>query len=141
MGANDRAIDAKRDAAKSKGKPKEKQLTLDGMNAAFVGFVNVDLTDDDKKTFSKWVEQVSFGEALQLHIDDGCVISIKVDQRSGGYSAAATQRRESSVNAGLCINMRAGEPVRALQRLIFVLSAVVGGDWKLYAASGEDDDW
>lgn len=140
MGAYDRAADAKRDKA-TKGKGTSKGTTEKSYNAEFKGFVNVELSETDKATFGKWSEQVDFWQVVQFFIDDGNVFSLKVDQRSGGYSAAATQRRDDSVNAGLCINMRAGTAVKALMRLVFVLSTVVGENWALYAAGEADDDW
>lgn len=93
-----------------------------GYDAAFVGYVNVNLSDEQKATFDKWADSASVWDVLTASVSDGINLSLRIEPKSGGYLASATQRREDSPNAGLVATARAREPLVALLRLLFILA-------------------
>jgi len=117
------------------------EAKLSEKDADFLGFLNVNLSDEEKAQFASWVSSAPVGELLTDLLDDGNVVSLKQDKKGKGYAAAITQRWAGSPNAGYCINMRADEPVKALTRMLFVVSVVLGEDWKESNALRGDSDW
>lgn len=113
-----------------------------GFDAQFRGYINVPLSDEQKQAFVRWAETDSFWMVYEGAVSDGVNIAVKVDPKSEGYVASATQRREGSPNAGLCVTARAGEPVKALLRLLYVL-ALLGHQerWEDTQPMADPDRW
>lgn len=110
--------------------------------AEFRGFLNVNLTDAQKSTFDKWCEGTGAWETLHGMVGNGVVVSVKTDARGGGFIASATQRRADSPNAGLCVTARAGEPPKALLRLLFTLAILGHSDrWEDVQPIASPDRW
>jgi hypothetical protein len=107
----------------------------------FRGFVNVNLTAEEKEEFHPWSEDKDLGKLLSDVCLMSYVVSVKEDKKNTCFSAAVTDRNPDSVNAGLCINMRADEPVVALWRLMYVLYAILPGDWEKDNAKRVGDRW
>lgn len=113
-----------------------------GFNADFRGYINVDLTDAQKASFAEWSESASIWDVFGAAVDDGVNIAVKKDPKSDAYVASATQRRESSPNAGLCVTARAGEPVKAWLRLLFVLAYLGRHErWEDTQPMADPDRW
>lgn len=93
----------------------------EGWNAAFRGYINLNLTAEQKAPFEKWSESASFWEALEYHTFDGVNLSVKHVPSEQCYLASATQRREASPNAGLVVTARADGAAKALGRVLFCL--------------------
>jgi hypothetical protein len=106
-------------AGKFQGKGKEKKK---GYDAPFVGYVNLQLTDEQKEAYVSWAASESFWEQLEYQVGDGVNLSIKVDVKSGGFIGSATQRREDSPNAGLVVTARGGSVTKALGRTLYCLT-------------------
>jgi len=93
-----------------------------GFDAAFRGYINVTLSDDQKSTFDAWSSSASPLETLEFVVSDGVNISLKWDVKGACYLASGTQRREDSPNAGLVVTARAAEAWKAWYRLLFTLA-------------------
>lgn len=129
-----------RDLANSKasweGKPRPGQEPANG----FRGFINLDLSDQQKAEFPAWFDSQDFGEALSYHAYSGVVLSVKVDTKSGGFMASATQKNVDSVNSGLAVTARASNALTAMERLVYVL-ALLGEDWEATQPRAQGDRW
>lgn len=113
-----------------------------GLNASFRGYINVQLDDAQKKSFAQWSESASIWDLFGAVVDDGVNIAVKKDAKSEGFIASATQRRESSPNAGLCVTARAGEPVKAWLRLLYVLQLLSHAErWEDVQPMADPDRW
>lgn len=120
---------------------KRKQVGED-YSAEFKGYVNVDLSDDQKAAFGEWVDGGGFAEYLPVIVADGVNVALKIDPKSGGFLASATQRRLGSVNAGLCVTARAKEPILALERVVFIIAYLDGGGaWEDTQPRANPDRW
>jgi hypothetical protein len=126
-----------------KGKKGSKKGGMgEGFDAAFRGYINVELDDDQKASFAAWSESASIWDVFGAAVDDGVNIAVKKDPKSTGYVASATQRREGSPNAGLCVTARAGEPVKAWLRLLFVLAYLGHHEkWEDTQPMADPDRW
>lgn len=135
MGMNDRVEKA----------PKRRKNGTGGKeayDAAFVGYINLSLSDEEKSSFDAWAESASFWEALEVFPADGVHLSLKVDTRSGGYLASGTQRRSTSPNAGLVVTARAREAAKALGRLLFSLTVLSHYEkWEDRQTRADPDRW
>lgn len=109
-------------------------------SAQFRGFINLDLSDKQKADFPAWLDSIVQADFMDVVCTDGLVLSVKVDAKSGGYMASATQKREGSVNAGLACTARARDTVTALQRLLYTL-ALLGEDWEAKQPVANPDRW
>lgn len=126
-----------------KDKPTRKPLPVGGgYNATFRGYVNLLLSPAEKELFDKWRESSSFWDMLQAAVEDGINISLKLDPKGSGYLASATQRRETSVNAGLVVTARARDAATAWGRLLFCL-VILGKQerWEATQPISDPDRW
>lgn len=111
-------------------------------DAVFRGYINLNLSADQKASFEPWSEGASPMEVLQASVEDGINISLKLEAKSGGYLASATQRRVSSPNAGLVVTARAGGAAKALLRLLFCLVLLSHSErWEVLAPMSDPDRW
>lgn len=129
-----------RDVANSKasweGKPRPGQEPGNG----FRGFINLDLSDEQKAAFPAWFDSQDFGETLSYHAYSGVVLSVKIDAKSGGFMASATQKNVDNVNSGLAVTARASNALTALERLVYVL-ALLGDNWEETQPRANGDRW
>lgn len=125
------------------GKPARKQGKVgEGFDAVFRGYVNLNLTAEQKEAFDGWSGGASPWEALQANVEDGVNISLKIDPKSSGYLASATQRRVGSPNAGLVVTARAGDAAKALLRVLFCLVILSHAErWEDTAPMSDPDRW
>lgn len=113
-----------------------------GYDAAFRGFINVNLSEDDKARFEAWFASASFWEVLKGQVADGVSVSVKVNQRDGGFIASAQQRRADSPNAGLVVTARGREPDVALGRVVFILALLSHSErWEDVQPMADPDRW
>lgn len=90
-------------------------------DAVFRGYINVDLTREQKEGYDAWASSSSFWEALEGQAARGVNLSVKRVPGEGTYIASGTQRDPTSPNAGLVVTARAGDAAKALGRLLFTL--------------------
>lgn len=106
---------------------KEKPLHKSGgvgakHDAEFRGYVNVNLSDEQKATYDTWVSGQGYFEQLEAAVASGVNLSLKLDPKGGGCLASATQRNPDSPNAGLVVTARGRDAVTAWGRVIFILA-------------------
>lgn len=126
-----------------KEKPAAKRSKVgEGYDAPFRGYVNLSLTPAQKETYQKWADSASFWDVFESSVADGVNLSLKLDTKSNGFLASATQRRVSSVNAGLVVTARGGTAVLALGRLLFCLTILSKGrSWEEIQPVTDPDRW
>lgn len=108
--------------------------------ADFRGYVNLDLSDEQKAAFPAWFDSQDFGPTLSYYASAGVVLSVKVDTKSGGFMASATQKAVGNVNSGLATTARASDALTALERLVYIL-AILGDDWERTQPRAQGDRW
>lgn len=126
-----------------KGKSAAKRMSLEqGENAPFRGYINLNLSADEKAAYQAWATpDVVFG-TFERAVVGGVNVSVKIDPRGAGVLASATQRRSSSVNAGLCVTARAGDAVTAFGRLMYLLNILERAEsWEATQPMAEPDRW
>jgi len=92
-----------------------------GYDAPFRGYINLNLSDEQKTAWLTWSEGSSFWVQLDAFVASGVNIAIKVDPRGQGFLASATQRSEASPNAGLVVTARGRDASVALSRVVYCL--------------------
>jgi len=113
-----------------------------GRDAAFRGYINLDLNKDEKAAYVKWAAPETVFAVFALVLEDGVNVAVKPDPKQDGFLASATQRRESSVNAGLCVTARAGDAVTAFGRLMYLLSILARAEsWEATQPMANPDRW
>lgn len=129
--------------AKHGGKPAGKHGKVGGVDdAEFRGYINVDLSVEQKGQYPAWAASGSYWEALQGFTEAGVNISLKRERKTGGYVASGTQRDPASVNAGLCVTARAKNASDALGRLLFILTYLSHADrWEDTQPVADPDRW
>jgi hypothetical protein len=88
-------------------------------DAAFIGYINLTLSEEQKSAFPDWQLSASAIDSLEAFTGDGINFSLKTDTRSGGFLASATQRRSDSPNAGYVVTARAREAYTAFWRVVY----------------------
>lgn len=129
------------DNGKSKSAAKRSEVGK-GRDAAFRGYINLNLSADEKKAYETWASpDVVFG-TFERAVVGGVNVAIKVDPRGEGFLASATQRDTSSVNAGLCVTARAGSAVTAFGRLMYCLNILERSEsWEDTQPMADPDRW
>lgn len=92
-----------------------------GYDAPFRGYINLNLSDEQKVAWVAWSASESFWDALASFVADGINLAVKVDPKGSGALASATQRSEASKNAGLVVTARGQNGSIALSRLVYCL--------------------
>lgn len=113
-----------------------------GNDAAFRGYINLSLTSGEKDSYDTWATCETVMEIFGLAVADGVNIACKPDPKGQGFLASATQRREASPNAGLCVTARANEPAKALGRLMYCLGILARQEkWEDTQPVSDPDRW
>lgn len=116
-----RGYDSKDDP---KGSPRKSNKVGAVDDAPFRGYINVELSTEQKSHLDEWVQTSSYWDTLESSLSSGINISVKREPSKGGFIASATQRNPASPNAGLVVTARASEGVKALARLLFTLAVL-----------------
>lgn len=134
MGTNDRNY-----KEKLARKPKSVGAQYD---APFRGYVNLNLSDEQKSSYDTWASSGSFWETLEAAVESGVNLSLKLDPKSEGCLASATQRNPASPNAGLVVTARGRDAATAWGRVLFCL-AILGRKerWEETQPVANPDRW
>lgn len=138
--ARDKMSKQDRDLANTQASWEGRPRPGESSGGAFRGFVNLDLSNAQKEAFPAWLDSQDLGQHLAFYCTGGVVVSVKVDSKSGGFLASATDKGEGSRNAGLATTARARDPLTALQRLLYIL-AILGDDWEASQPVANPDRW
>lgn len=134
----------KGDYARKNGvdKPTRKQGAVGKDNAEFRGYINVNLSDEQKEYYLAWSESASFWESLDAFVTDGVNIALRREKGGESFLASATQRREDSPNAGLCVTARGRDPATAFGRVLFILTYLGRSErWEDVQPLADPDRW
>lgn len=124
---------------KSSGKPDQVATSHE---ATFRGFVNVDLSESDKRDFVIWSETAGWWDVFQSQSRDGVAISTKYSDKEKCFLSSGTQRRTSSPNAGLVVTARSAEPGKAFMRLLYILMMLGKKErWEFTQPIADPDRW
>lgn len=93
-------------------------------NAEFRGFINVNLSDEQKELYVSWATEETLRDAADYQVTSGVNLSLKRERKVGGFLATATQRDPRSPNAGLCVTARGKTAATAWGRVLFILSVL-----------------
>lgn len=125
-----------------KDKPARKQVPVDKDNADFRGYINLNLSDEQKQHFDVWRESAAPFDTLDAFVADGVNLALRREKGGESFLASATQRRVDSVNAGLCVTARGRDPWTALSRLLFVLTTLgIRDSWESKQPIANPDRW
>lgn len=123
-------------------KPRKQIAAEGGYDAPFRGYVNVNLSDEQKAGYEVWATSASPWEVFGAVVADGVHLAVKKDPKGAGFLASATQRREDSPNAGLVATARAKEPTLAWGRLLFILAFLGHSErWEDIQPIADPDRW
>lgn len=129
----------------TKGKDRKKKVAGDaggGYDAPFRGYINVNLSDEQKSNYLAWAQTESPWDVFGAACADGVNIAIKYNPKERCFLASATQRREASPNAGLVCTARAREPQVAWGRLLFILAVLSHHErWEDTQPIADPDRW
>lgn len=124
---------------------KGRSASANGMgqdNAEFRGYINVNLSDEQKENYVAWATSSSYADAFEYQVSIGVNVSVKRSLKEGCYIASGTQRDESSPNAGLCVTARGKEAGVALGRLMFILTLLTKKErWEDTQGVANPDRW
>lgn len=124
-------------------KPARKQnKVVDDYSAEFRGFINLALDEGQKSSYAGWAESASLWEALEYQVADGVTIFLRIDPKSDGFLASATQRRSASPNAGLVVTARGRDATTAWGRVLFCLTILSHKEkWEDVQPMADPDRW
>jgi hypothetical protein len=124
-------------------KPPRKQGGVGkGYDAPFRGYINLNLSDEQKAAYDKWAASSSLWEALEFNVAAGVNISLKLDPKSEGFLASATQRAEASPNAGLVVTARGRDAATAWGRVLYCLTVLNRKErWEETQPVADPDRW
>lgn len=135
MGQNDRVRSTREDKAEARKKASVEQ-------AQWRGYVNVELSKDDKVQFEAWTHTDDPWDVFAAAVACGYVVTVKENPNGTGAMASVTQRYAVHVNAGLCVTARASTPGVALLRVLFIVARLtVDGSWEEKAPVADPDRW
>lgn len=111
-------------------------------DAAFRGYINLTLSQEQKSAYDAWAVSSSFWEVFEGAVSDGVNLSVRVDPKSDGFLGSATQRRVGSPNAGLVVTARATTAEKALGRVVFTLAVLSHAErWEDMQPLADPDRW
>lgn len=111
-------------------------------DAAFRGYINLNLSEAQKAAYDTWAGSASLWEALEFHTGDGVNLSLKLDPKGAGFLASATQRRVSSPNAGLVVTARGRDATTAWGRVLYCLTVLSHSErWEDTQPLANPDRW
>lgn len=113
-----------------------------GGDAPFRGYINLNLTGEQKAAFAAWSQGEAAWNALEYHTSDGVNTSLKWVAKEGCFLASATQRRADSPNAGLVVTARGSGALLAFMRVLFCLDILSQGErWEDTQPLADPDRW
>lgn len=107
-----------------KGSPGKQDQVGKSDDAPFRGYVNVNLSEEQKLAHDDWAASASMWERFGDEVANGVNVSVKRERGKGSFVASATQRDPASPNAGLCVTARGRDAATALTRLLFTLTVL-----------------
>lgn len=113
-------------------------------DAAWGGFINIKLDDEQKQTFFTWFADA--GLAVHQLMDDllgnGAKVTWNYDRENSCYLVAVTGALVSGSNERYCVNSRAGTLVECMGLAVWKHFYLADGDFGAFRpASGKLNNW
>lgn len=122
--------------------PRKRAGASDDLEADFRGYINLNLSAEQKANFEAWSTSASLWDVFEAQVADGVHLAVKIDRKSQGFFCSATQRRASSPNAGLVVTARAKTAVVAWGRCLFILAILSHSErWEDVQPLADPDRW
>jgi hypothetical protein len=111
------------------------------MDTSFKGFVNYDISEQEKAEFEVWSATVLIDDVLAATLVDLKKLSVKFLEKEKCFAAFLFDGNGASMSAGYILSARAATPVRAMYRVLF-LDELLGDNWLEHAVrSPSADRW
>jgi len=107
----------------------------------FLGWVNINLNDEQKAEFSVWCADKDFASLLDKLTGSAYRLSVYWDDYNDTYAASLTCWLAASGQCGYSLSMRGSDAVTAIWRVIFTHYAVCLEDWGPYIGKSTRSDW
>lgn len=111
--------------------------------AEWLGYVNPQISQDEKRAFQLAEEQGWDFETLMLRmVEDGYKLSVYYDDYNDAHAASAYGLLAGNQNAGWCCVLRGSDPIVCLRRLVWWSEVLRAGEWGTNDRSGDrKTDW
>lgn len=114
-----------------------------GKSLGDITFITVNLTDAQKSACSAWIDGgVNVQQTLEGVLSAEYKVGFTYDSRNGAFIVSLTDRREESEFFAHCYSLRAGDPITAFLRVMWVHAVYCSGDWgELATSPSRAADW
>lgn len=128
---------------KAEGKPAGKSNPVGDMyEAPFRGYVNVNLSEADRRDFDVWEQTTAVWDVLEAAAADGIRVSVKWSPKEKCFVGSATQLRSGSPNAGLVVTARGRTAGKAFSRALYcVFFLGTEKPWEVKVPIADPDRW
>jgi hypothetical protein len=125
-------------AAKLKTKIASKSPTR--QEFVWQGFVNVNLTVEQKEEYRAWdVEDSEVWDGIATYCAAGYKVALSFNKQNDKFSCTGTGQPETGDNSGYAVSAFANTPYEAARVWLFKVSVVLPERWKDHAADAPDD--
>lgn len=111
--------------AKSKSMPKTSN------NPSFRGFLNLNLTDEDKSIIkSTAYDEATWQGDLEKWIDNGFKFTFSADTYNHCFQVVGTRQDKEHVDFGIFLSGRGSTPIKSFKQWVYMQTRLVGdADW------------
>lgn len=104
------------------------------------GFINVNLTNEQKAQFAAWdIEDGDVWEGLATYAQYGYKINLSFNRQNDKFNITFTGQPVCGVNSGFAVSAFASSPYNAARVGLFKISVVLPEDWSQYDPGDADD--
>jgi hypothetical protein len=104
------------------------------------GFVNVNLTVEQKEEYRAWdVEDSEVWDGIATYCAAGYKVALSFNKQNDKFSCTGTGQPETGDNSGYAVSAFANTPYEAARVWLFKVSVVLPERWKDHAADAPDD--
>jgi len=134
-------VEDERDEKKARARQKRAEKPKSGVTTDFRGFVNVDLSKEDKEGLADWLGSSDMWVKIDEVVRSGCRISVKPDPSGNACIASVNQTDPESANCGYVVTARAANGAEALCRIVYIVDEVLGAVWTERGRVSDPDRW
>lgn len=124
-------------------KKKPQSTNTNTREASFKGFINYTPSEEDKDACNSLRQSNDIvGSTLSRVLEGGYKLSCVYVEKNACYSATLFCKDTSNAFAGWCLSMRAGDPITAVERVLWLHYYHLREDWSnAVEDGGEADVW
>jgi hypothetical protein len=110
--------------------PKHSKTPKKYDNPAFRGFININLTDDDRATIkASAFTAEDFDSYLMKHCDSGLKFTFSFDDYTRGFQVVATHSDKDHEDYGVFLSGRGSTPLKAFKQWCYLLNMIGESSW------------